>query len=50
MIKEAGGQDKWNSLSEQEKAEHQAVMLEKSLIKLGKEAYDMLDDKEKWIL
>ena len=50
MIKEAGGQDKWNSLSEQEKAERQAVMLEKILIRLGKEAYDMLDDKEKRIL
>jgi hypothetical protein len=50
MIKNAGGKDKWNSLSENEKSEQNATMLEQLVIKLGKEAFELLSDSEKHIM
>ncbi|KAF8801159.1 hypothetical protein BYT27DRAFT_7216270 [Phlegmacium glaucopus] len=50
MIKAAGGKEKWKALSEEEQAEKQAVAMEKLVIELGREAFDMLSDDEKRIL
>ena len=50
MIKTAGGDSKWQSLSQDIQAEHEAVMLEKLVIKLGKLSFDMMSDNEKHIL
>ena len=50
MIENAGGKGKWNRLSENEKSEKKAVMLEQLVIKLGKEAFELLSDDEKHIM
>ena len=50
MIKNAGGKAKWNSLSENEKSEQKATMLEQLVIKLGKEAFELLSNDEKRIM
>ena len=50
MIKHAGGKAKWNSLSESEKSEQKATMLEELVIKLGKDAFELLSDDEKHIM
>ena len=50
MIKAAGGKAKWKALSEEVKAEKQAVAMEKLVVELGTEAFDMLSDDEKRIL
>jgi hypothetical protein len=49
MIKAAGGQRKWGALSDNVHAEKQAVMLEKVVAELGKEAFDNLSNDEKRI-
>ena len=46
-IKAAGGKAKWDKLSDNEKKERTAVMMESLVIKLGKEAYEMMSDDEK---
>lgn len=50
MIAEAGGQTRWNNLSEEEQAERRAKMMEDYVKKLGNEAYDMLSESEKHAL
>ena len=50
MIKNIGGKNKWNSLSENQKSDQKAVMLEQLVIKLGKEAFELLSDNEKHIM
>jgi hypothetical protein len=50
MIKNASGKAKWNSLSESKKSEQKATMLEQLVIKLGKEAFELLSDDEKCIM
>jgi hypothetical protein len=50
MIKDAGGKDKWNGLSENEQSERNAAMLEQLVIKLGKEAFELLSDNEKLVM
>jgi hypothetical protein len=50
MIKNAGGKAKWNSLLEDEKSEQKATMLEQLVIKLGKEAFELLSNDEKRIM
>jgi len=50
MIKNAGGKAKWNSLSEDERSEQKATMVEQLVIKLGKEAFELLSDDEKCIM
>ena len=47
MIQSVGGQNKWDSLPEEEKKEYLTVMMEQLVINLGKEAYEMLSDHEK---
>ena len=50
MVQAAGGDLKWESLSETAKAEREAAMLEQAVITLGKASFDMLSDDEKRIL
>jgi regulator of sigma D len=50
MIESVGGKNKWDSLPEHQQKEHLAKMMEQLVIKLGKEAYEMLSDQEKEIL
>jgi len=50
MIKDAGGKAKWNSFSESKKSEQKATMLEQLVIKLGKEAFELLSNDEKHIM
>ena len=50
MIESVGGKNKWDSLPEHQQKEHLAKMMEQLVIKLGKEAYEMLSDQEKKIL
>jgi hypothetical protein len=50
MIQNIGGKEKWKSLSENEQSERTAHMLEKLVIELGKEAYDLLSESEKHIM
>jgi hypothetical protein len=50
MIESVGGKKKWDNLPETEKKEHLALMMEQLIIKLGKEAYEMLSDHEKKIM
>ena len=47
MVKDYGGQEKWNNLHEDEQRERIARMTEKAVIELGKDAYEMLSDAEK---
>ena len=50
MIKNASGKAKWNGLSEGERSEQKAAMLEQLVIKLGKEAFELLSDDEKHVM
>jgi hypothetical protein len=50
MILAAGGNSKWQNLSQIAQAEHEAVMLEQLVIKLGKDSFDLLSEDEKRIL
>ncbi|KAF8799088.1 hypothetical protein BYT27DRAFT_7227978 [Phlegmacium glaucopus] len=50
MIKSVGSQRKWDALSDGAKAERQALMLEKTVSELGKEAFEKLSDEEKHLL
>src|SRR5204862_1764949 len=50
MIQVAGGSAEWDKLSAVEKAEHQAKMMEKLILELGKESFVMLSDDEKHAL
>ena len=50
MIKKAGGQRKWNDLSDVKKAERKAAMIDEAVSELGKKAFDDLPDEEKRIL
>jgi hypothetical protein len=50
MIAKAGGQKKWNALSEEEQAERRATMMECFVKKLGQETYDMLRPDEQHAL
>jgi len=50
MIKSAGGQSKWNALSENAKADKRAKMVEGILEKLGKEAFEGLEENEQRFL
>jgi hypothetical protein len=50
MIKSAGGQSKWNALSENAKADKRAKMVEGILEKLGKEAFEDLEENEQRFL
>ena len=47
MIKKAGGKSKWSALPDHCRAERCAVMVESLVAELGKEAFDLLSDKEK---
>jgi hypothetical protein len=47
MVKDLGGQNKWNGLPEEDKKERIAKMTEGVVIDLGKDAYEMLSDSEK---
>ena len=50
MIKASGGLNKWDQLSETAKADQLAGMMEKLVIKLGKESFNALKDNEKQVL
>ena len=50
MIKSAGGQSKWNALSENVKANKWAKMVEAILARQGKEAFEELEENEQWFL
>src|SRR6266700_5958231 len=50
MIKSAGGQSKWNALSENVKANKRAKMVEAILAKQGKEAFEELEESEQRFL
>ena len=50
MIKSAGGQSKWNGLSENVKADKQAKMVEGILAKQGREAFENLEENEQQFL
>src|SRR6266545_1216665 len=51
MIKSVGGQRKWDMLSEANKSERRAIMLEKTIAELGQDsAFEKLSDKEKRLL
>ena len=50
MVKSAGGQSKWNALSENVKADKRAKMVEGILAKLGKEAFEDLEENEQRFL
>ena len=47
MIRKAGGQNKWNRLSDIKKAERKAAMIEEAIAELGKEAFNNLSTEEK---
>jgi len=47
MIKSVGGQRKWDMLSDTDKSEKRAIMLEKTIAELGQEAFEKLSDEEK---
>jgi len=47
MIKSMGGQQKWDMLSDADKSERRAIMLEKTIAELGQEAFEKLSDEEK---
>jgi hypothetical protein len=50
MIRKAGGQRKWNDLSEVKKAERNAAVYDEAVSELEKEALNDLPDDEKSIL
>ena len=50
MVKDLGGQEKWNESPEEDQKERIAKMTEGIVIDLGKDAYEMLSDSEKRIL
>ena len=50
MIKSAGGQSKWNALSENVKANKRAKMVEAILARQGKEAFEELEESEQRFL
>ena len=50
MIKSMGGQQKWDMLSDADKSERRAIMLEKTIAELGQEAFEKLSDEEKHLL
>ena len=50
MIKNVGGQRKWDILSDVDKAEKRAEMLESTVAELGREAFEKLSDDEKRFL
>src|SRR6266542_4016514 len=47
MIKNVGGQQKWDMLSDVDKAEKRAEMLGSTVAELGREAFEKLSDDEK---
>ena len=47
MIRKAGGENKWNKLSDIKKAERKAKMIEEAIAELGKEEFNNLSDEEK---
>jgi hypothetical protein len=49
MIKAVGGKKKWDNLTSTVQAEKYALMVEKIVADIGKEAFDMLSDHEKRI-
>ena len=49
MINKAGGEEKWDALTTEEQAEHEAKMMEDLTIELGKESFEMLSSDEKRI-
>ncbi|KAF8799066.1 hypothetical protein BYT27DRAFT_7264089 [Phlegmacium glaucopus] len=49
-MKSVGSQRMWDALSDGAKAERQALMLEKTVAELGKEAFEKLSDEEKRLL
>ncbi len=50
MIKEAGGEKKWDALTAEEQGDREAKMMEDLTIELGKESFKMLSSDEKRIL
>ena len=50
MIKSAGGQSKWNGLSENVKADKQTKMVEGILAKQRREAFEDLEENEQQFL
>src|SRR6266545_5514922 len=50
MIKSVVGQQKWDMLSEANKSERRAIMLEKTIAELGQEAFEKLSDEKKHLL
>jgi len=50
MIEAVGGTAKWKALSESTQADHEAKMMEEAIKKLGKDAFENLDDNEKRIM
>src|SRR5436190_620134 len=50
MIEAVGGTAKWKALSESTQADHEAKMMEEAIKKLGKDAFENLDDNEKHIM
>ena len=50
MIKSAGGQSKWNGLSENVKADKRAKMVEGILAKQGRESFENLEENEQQFL
>ncbi|KAF8872932.1 hypothetical protein CPB84DRAFT_1854232 [Gymnopilus junonius] len=50
MIKKAGGQRKWESLSESKRAERKANMIEEAVAELGREAFEQLSNEEQCFL
>jgi hypothetical protein len=50
MVQAAGGQQKWEALSEATKAEKRAKMVENVVQELGKGAFELLDPHEKHLL
>ena len=50
MIKSVDGQQKWDMLSNTDKSERRAIILEKTIAELGQEAFEKLSDEEKHLL
>src|SRR6266487_6372880 len=50
MIEAVGGTAKWKALSKSTQADHEAKMMEEAIKKLGKDAFENLDDNEKRIM
>ena len=50
MIKSVDGQQKWDMLSNTDKSERRAIILEKTIAELGQEAIEKLSDEEKCLL